>query len=296
MNTIETYYLVDYENVHIDGLEGCDTLKKSDHIIVFFTQNAKNMDLRGIANCAAGSLNWIEVPAGKQSADIHMGSYLGYLAGKQSGEGLKAVIVSKDTDFDNVIKFCKERFEIKVSRAEQIKKATPKTTNTTKTSTKTTQTTKADLNKKAALKQEVMQAIRKADYSASVANTVAQVAENLYGSKTILEDIQEDLKGRYLDYKDVYKVVKPIIKKYTETTTTQKSANSQPKDKTTVNNEVMKSLRSAKYGDEIVKYTTAVVLKHYNEKNGKQTVYRSIISKYGQEKGLAIYNQVKKCI
>ncbi len=295
MNTIETYYLVDYENVHIDGLEGCDTLKKTDHIIVFFTQKAKNMDLRGIANCRAGSLNWIEVPAGKQSADIHIGSYLGYLAGKQTGEGCKVVIVSKDTDFDNVIKFCKERFEIKVSRTEQIKKVPPKTTNTSKDPSKISQNKKVDNNMKASLKQEVMQAVRNAKFSASVSNTVAQVAENLYGSKTILEEIQEDLKGRYSNYKEVYKAVKPILKKYTETTT-QQPANNLTKDKTTVNNEVMKSLRSAKYGDDIVKYTTAVVLKHYNEKNGKQTIYRKIVSKYGQEKGLAIYNQIKKQI
>ncbi len=33
---METYYLIDYENVHMDGLEGCDTLGKTDHIVIFF--------------------------------------------------------------------------------------------------------------------------------------------------------------------------------------------------------------------------------------------------------------------
>lgn len=37
---METYYLIDYENVNSDGLSGCDKLAKSDHIIIFFTKNA----------------------------------------------------------------------------------------------------------------------------------------------------------------------------------------------------------------------------------------------------------------
>lgn len=78
---IETYYLIDYENVGSDGLSGCDQLKKTDHIMIFFTKNAKKIDMSEIANHGDAELEMIEVPAGKQSTDIHIGSYLGYLAG-----------------------------------------------------------------------------------------------------------------------------------------------------------------------------------------------------------------------
>ena len=37
MILIETCYLIDYENVHEEGLVGCDSLKKTDHIVIFFT-------------------------------------------------------------------------------------------------------------------------------------------------------------------------------------------------------------------------------------------------------------------
>ena len=34
---METYYLLDFENVNSDGLAGCDQLTETDHIIIFFT-------------------------------------------------------------------------------------------------------------------------------------------------------------------------------------------------------------------------------------------------------------------
>ena len=79
---IETFYLIDYENVHGEGLSGCQDLGNTDHIVIFYTQNAKNIDMSDISNHGSADLVMEEVPAGKQSADMHIGSYLGYLAGK----------------------------------------------------------------------------------------------------------------------------------------------------------------------------------------------------------------------
>ncbi len=100
---MEKYYLIDYENVGSDGLCGCDRLSESDHIVIFFTNNAKKIDMREIADHGKAELVMIEVPAGRQSADIHIGSYIGYLIG--SGKNRDIGVVSNDTDFDNVIKF-----------------------------------------------------------------------------------------------------------------------------------------------------------------------------------------------
>lgn len=84
---IETYFLIDYENVHADGLSGCQNLGKTDHIYIFFTQNARNIDMTCISKFRDAELKPIQVPAGKQSADMHIGSYLGYLAGIGNGKG-----------------------------------------------------------------------------------------------------------------------------------------------------------------------------------------------------------------
>lgn len=124
VNEIESYYLVDYENVGCSGLTGCEKLAGSDHIIIFFTQNARKIDMAEIANHGSAELKMIEIPAGKQSVDIHIGSYLGYLAGQKK---CNIVIISNDTDYDNVIEFWKKELSISISRKEKIKGSTAST-------------------------------------------------------------------------------------------------------------------------------------------------------------------------
>ena len=133
--TIDTYYLVDYENVGSNGLSGCKNMTASEHIIIFFTQNARKIDMAEIANHGAAELKMIEIPAGKQSADIHIGSYLGYLAGKTK---CNIVIISNDTDFDNVIKFWKTELCISVARKKKLQGTTVKKQTDTKASAPTT--------------------------------------------------------------------------------------------------------------------------------------------------------------
>lgn len=135
MIRIDTYYLVDYENVGSNGLSGCKNMTASEHIIIFFTQNARKIDMAEIANHGSAELKMIEIPAGKQSADIHIGSYLGYLAGKSK---CNIVIISNDTDFDNVIKFWKKELSISVARKKKLQGTTVKKQTDTKASAPTT--------------------------------------------------------------------------------------------------------------------------------------------------------------
>ena len=82
--------------------------------------------MSNIANHGSAELTMIEVPAGKQSADMHIGSYLSYLAGINRGNDCRYIIISRDTDFDNVIKFWKKKAGINASRAVCIKDAPAK--------------------------------------------------------------------------------------------------------------------------------------------------------------------------
>ena len=295
---IETYYLIDYENVHGDGLSGCQGLGKTDHIVIFFTQNAKSIDMSDISNHGAAELEMIEVPTGKQSADMHIGSYLGYLAGK-SGKNCNVVIVSKDTDFDNVIRFWKQKTGISASRTQQIKKKSVLTPQVQKkqpvampkTSSKVSGTKKTKLN------QEVMQAVRNAGFDASVANTVAQVSTGLYGNEHMLSEVHNALREKYANYLDVYAAAKPVLSKYADDNQSKSStAAVSPQNKTAVNSEIQKNLSKAGFSNEIITYVASTAVKNLGTKNGKQQTYRSIISKYGQNKGLTIYNHIKKII
>ena len=290
---IESFYLIDYENVHGDGLSGCQDLGNTDHIVIFFTQNAKNIDMSDISNHGSADLDMIEVPAGKQSADMHIGSYLGYLAGK-NGKNCSVVIVSKDTDFDNVIKFWKQKTGIGASRTEQIKKKPSPKTQTNKQQPVAANKPVMQVNgtKKTKLNQEVMQAMRSARYDASVSNTVAQIATSLYGDEYMLSEVHNALMDRYTDYLDVYAVVKPVLSKYADDNKVAVSS----KDKTTTNSEIQKLLSKAGFSNDAINYVASTVVKNLVQKNGKQQIYRTIIAKYGQNKGLNIYNHIKKYI
>ncbi|MBQ7676912.1 MAG: hypothetical protein IJT32_01640 [Lachnospiraceae bacterium] len=339
---IETFYLIDYENVHGDGLAGCQDLGRTDHIVIFFTQNAKNIDMSDISNHGAAELEMIEVPTGKQSADMHIVSYLGFLAGTR-GKNCNVVIVSRDTDFDNLIRFWTQKTQITASRTEQIKK---KPVTGTKKSAKQPGTVKSASSKesrakgsasakdggtkgtgrtkdggtkgvssakgsgtkesgstrdvgaeKTKLNKEVMQAVRKAGFETSVANTVAQIAAALYGSEQILSDTHNALREKYSNYLEVYEAIKHVMSKYGEEKPAKDDgSNASGKDKSAADSEIRNVLSKAGFPNDVTKYVASTAVKNLGEKSGKQQTYRAVISKYGQNKGLIIYNHIKKLI
>lgn len=69
---METFYLVDYENVGSGGVKKCNGLVKYDHLHIFYTDNTKRIDLDIIDNHGSATLETHKVPAGSQSADMHI--------------------------------------------------------------------------------------------------------------------------------------------------------------------------------------------------------------------------------
>ncbi len=114
---MENYYLVDFENVHNEGIANIEKMTKSDHIHVFSTQNATNIraDIFWLNRDIKSHL----VPVRKQSLDMHLVSYLGYLLGIH-GKDCNYVIVSKDKDYDNIVKYWKEEGYPNISRKENL--------------------------------------------------------------------------------------------------------------------------------------------------------------------------------
>lgn len=226
---METYYLIDYENVHTAGLAGCENLTANDHIIIFFTNNAKDLDMRSVANHGGASLSMIEIPAGKQSTDMHIGSYLGYLIGKYDKE-CRVVIVSKDTDYDKVIAYWKKESGVKIKRDIQVmKEPAPKTASAG---------------------------------ASSIISNVSQKVEEAAGAVT---------EGA-------------------------KAAGAKAKTSAEQNSTIQKILSKASYPGEVIGHVASTVAKNTGIKNGKQQIYRNLVSKYGQTKGLDIYNHIKKHI
>ena len=146
--------------------------------------------------CKEARVEAIKVPAGKQSADMHIGTYLGFLAGRNKEMNSKYIILSKDTDYDKIVQFLVNEEKITVCRRKQIKELPE---------------ANLSINEHHSLRCEVQQALSKAGYP-----------------------------------------------------------------------------------NDVINYVDSNLMKNYGVKNGKQQTYTSIITKYGQEKGLKIYNVIKK--
>lgn len=248
----ETYYLIDFENVGLKGLEGAEKLTAHDHVHLFSTRNAPKITTAILANFNGTNLLVHEVPAKSQSVDMHLVSYLGYLLGSCKPVP-KIVILSNDTDYDDIVQFWKTELNVAVKRRDKFEESKPAASS--KVGTKASAPAKSSTKEKAA----------------APAKAKTEKADDAKAQKT----------GE-------------AKKQKTAGTKAQKAAES--KDKTAVNNAVMKALSNAKFDNEIAAFAASQVTKLFSEKNGKQLIYRSIISKYGQEQGLKIYREIKKLL
>ena len=237
----EIYYLIDFENVGLKGLEGAEKLSAHDHVHLFSTRNAPKITTAILANFNATNLMVHEVPAKSQSLDMHLVSYLGYLLGSCNPIP-EIVILSNDNDYDDITQYWRNELGISVKRRGKFQ---------------------ADDEKPAPVKQPPAKA---------------------------------PASGRKSGKKDGPAAAEPGEKKSPAVKKDPAAKALAPEDRTAVNNAVMKALSSAKFDNDTVGFVASQVSKLFSEKNGKQQIYRSIISKYGQGQGLNIYNHIKKLL
>jgi len=116
----KTCYLVDLENVGLDGIHLTERLPSDDVVHIFSTVNGPKLDITTLARLGMNELTFHEIHPGKQSVDMHLVSYLGFLI--HADQESEYVIVSKDKDYDEVISFWKAK-QISLTRREMIKPA-----------------------------------------------------------------------------------------------------------------------------------------------------------------------------
>ena len=296
----ETYYLIDFENVGLKGLEGAQNLTKSDWVHLFSTRNAPKINTATLANFNATNLLVHEVPAKSQSVDMHLVSYLGYLLGSHE-TAPQIVILSNDTDYDDIVSFWKIEKGVIIRRRdkfqpEEVLSAAPKTV----------KSRKAAASKKAAAEPKAQEAHKETSAeNPPVKTRRTRKARTAQAQDEGVKDSAKADEGQEGPEKDSAKAdasPKKSAKSRTKADDAQKkTAKSGAKaaeyqDKTTLNNAVLKTLSNAKYDNETVSFAASLVTKNYAEKGGKQTIYRTVISKFGQERGLAIYRHIQKLL
>ena len=102
-NANRRIFLIDFENVHEKGLEGIGDLSEDDAVHLFYTKNASKISLDILSEVRA-ALAFHKVNVGKQSLDMQLVSYLGYLIGTVGREP-EYIIISNDTGFGNTLSF-----------------------------------------------------------------------------------------------------------------------------------------------------------------------------------------------
>lgn len=105
MSDVQNLYLVDYENVNEKALEGVEKLTDKDMVCIFTAQPNVSISVKTLSLLNKVNLQCFVVCQSKQSVDMCISSYLGYLLGKNAGTNANYIVVSKDTDYDCMLKF-----------------------------------------------------------------------------------------------------------------------------------------------------------------------------------------------
>ena len=212
---MDTYYLIDFENVHNEGLGNINALTANDHIHIFSTENAPSIKMDIASFSKNIEIQGHMVPVKKQSLDMHLVSYLGLLLGIH-GKNCNYVVISKDKDYDNIISFLKKEGYPNISRKEKIAGSQPQNNNqpAKQNNSSSAATSGFSGKEKSDLNVYIMQELREIGYSAQVANTVCSIVISHCNDERILNGVHNDLRATYNDYADVYEDVRKIIEKF----------------------------------------------------------------------------------
>ncbi|SFC10953.1 PIN domain-containing protein [Ruminococcus albus] len=114
------YFLIDYENVGVSGLNGIDELTDSDSVTIFFSEHAQSLtfEYHNKINAAKADIDLIMVEAGEKNAlDFQLSSYLGYIISENINyfpdEPVTYYIIARDTGYKPLVSFWNKKAEIK---------------------------------------------------------------------------------------------------------------------------------------------------------------------------------------
>lgn len=105
------YYLIDFENVRTDGIRDLKGVSEGDAIILFYSEQCKNISLDVIDSIMKLKVQYSSFKAKvgtKNALDFQLASHLGYLIGQGNNQESKYYIVSNDKGYDCLCDYWKE--------------------------------------------------------------------------------------------------------------------------------------------------------------------------------------------
>lgn len=107
------YYLIDYENVKVEGLNGVSGLSEKDAVCIFYSKNADTLtfDLAQRLQETAAQVSYQKVEVGTKNAlDFQLASYLGYLICRHERQrDGHFFVVTKDNGFNALVNYWRQR-------------------------------------------------------------------------------------------------------------------------------------------------------------------------------------------
>lgn len=267
------FFLVDYENVSDGGLHGFFDLTGDDTVALFYTQNANKISIDffeiAMRSDTAAHIAFIKVNPGNQALDLQLASYLGALMASAEDD-CAFYIVSKDKGFQCLIPFWSAHhggtplYQVR-SIEEAIQPGGAKPAEVKPARAARPQPKPAPQPPKQPEKTPEPQP------ETDPAPQPAPVVEGKAPETTATP-------------------VKP--KKAAKA----KSLSAASAGKAAANNMVQQVLSKAKVDSPDIAFMASLVSKHTGQDKMKQTVYRATIAKFGQKRGLEIYNLVKSLL
>ena len=309
-------YLIDFENVHEEGFASLGRLGDRDAVYCFFTKNVAKISMAALAGMRSGQLHFIEAESGKQSLDLALVSYLGYLIGTVPNEQCYEIVsndngFSKAADFWNKhrpgirVRVRKTVDQAKLAAAAELKPArkgrasksakavtaaaaAPSAETKPAAETRTNPAPEAKPAPVPAAKPTAAPAQKNAA-SAAADNTPAKEAAPAAAAKPAPETKPA---ARPAPAKKEASAPKTVPAPETAEANAAPAVKETPAAKPAP--EAVAALAAAGIEASVAEFLLTEAEKHREDKNIKQLVYRAVVKKYGQKKGTEIYNTAKK--
>lgn len=295
------FFLVDYENVSDGGLHGFFDLTGDDTVALFYTQNANKISIDffeiAMRSDKAANIAFIKVNPGNQALDLQLASYLGALMASAEDD-CAFYIVSKDKGFQCLIPFWSAHHGgTPLYQVRSIQEAIQPDG----TATAEVKPARAARPQQKPVPQPARQPEKTPEAKAPEVKTIEEKAIEAKATEANApEEKPSEAEAPAVKAPEAKPTVPeapqpaPAVKP--KKAAKAKSLSAASAGKAAANNMVQQVLSKAKVDSPDIAFMASLVSKHTGQEKMKQTVYRSTIAKFGQKRGLEIYNLVKSLL
>lgn len=241
---MKKHFLIDFENVADEGLNGFADLAPEDTVELFYTEKAGKISIDFMRSIQLlerhARIEFVKVTSGHQALDMQLATYLGSIL----TDDAEYFIISRDNGYAHVVRFWSDnRPGVRI----QLKKTIA-----------------------ACLRTEAVEPAEPIPAEIPVPAPVAEPQEPKQEAK------QE---------------AKPQSRKGQRGGGGQKAK--PPVDRNTLNTQIQQALSKAGYDTNTIAQVASMTVKSCDDAHAKNTAYKSIIKKFGQKKGLDLYNHIR---